>query len=217
MKRAAARSETQKELEAFWAGEFGDSYVDRNRSERMLASNLGLFSRALSRTRRVRSVVEFGANIGMNLRAIRQLLPEAELSAVEINEKAVRELRSLGYVQVSKGSLYEFTPKKRYDLVLVKGVLIHLDPASLPQVYEILHQSTERYLLLGEYYSPTPAEVSYRGHPKKLFKRDFAGELLERYPDWHLLDYGFVYRLDPVLPADDIHWFLLEKGGRSWE
>jgi len=39
---------------------------------------------------------EFGANIGLNLMALRQLLPEADLSAIEINRKAVESLRRLG-------------------------------------------------------------------------------------------------------------------------
>jgi len=44
-----------------------------------------------------------------------------------------------------------------------------------------------------------------------LFKRDFAGEMLDRYPALKLLDYGFVYRRDPLFPQDDMTWFLLEK------
>jgi hypothetical protein len=44
-----------------------------------------------------------------------------------------------------------------------------------------------------------------------LFKRDFAGEMLERYPDLELIDYGFVYKRDNNFPQDDITWFLLKK------
>jgi len=53
--------------------------------------------------------------------------------------------------------------------------------------------------------------LSYRGNENKLFKRDFAGEMLLRFPDLRLLKYGFRYRNDPVFPLDDITWFLLEK------
>ncbi|MFD1244631.1 class I SAM-dependent methyltransferase [Paralysiella testudinis] len=35
------------EQEHFWAGEFGNLYVERNQGEQMLASNLTLFSQAL--------------------------------------------------------------------------------------------------------------------------------------------------------------------------
>lgn len=35
------------EQEAFWAGEFGNAYMERNRGEALLASNLNFYSRAL--------------------------------------------------------------------------------------------------------------------------------------------------------------------------
>ena len=66
-------------------------------------------------------------------------------------------------------------------------------------------------MLLCEYYNPSPATVTYRGHDNRLFKRDFCGEMHELYPDLALVDYGFAYHADPVFPQDDITWFLLEK------
>lgn len=39
--------------ETFWAGEFGDDYAERNRGPRLVANNLALFARALTRTRNV--------------------------------------------------------------------------------------------------------------------------------------------------------------------
>ena len=62
-----------------------------------------------------------------------------------------------------------------------------------------------------EYYNPTPVEVTYRGNTGKLFKRDFAGELLDKYSDLELVDYGFIYHRDNCFPQDDITWFLMEK------
>ena len=54
----------------------------------------------------------------------------------------------------------------------------------------------------------------YRGHKVKLFKREFAGELLEKYKGLHLLDYGFTYHRDNKYHVfDDMTWFLLEKDG----
>jgi spore coat polysaccharide biosynthesis protein SpsF len=62
-----------------------------------------------------------------------------------------------------------------------------------------------------EYYNPSPVSVPYRGHNDRLFKRDFAGEMLNKYPNLKALDYGFVYRRDPNFPLDDVTWFLMEK------
>ena len=53
--------------------------------------------------------------------------------------------------------------------------------------------------------------MAYRGFRRRLFKRDFCGELMDRFPDLELLDYGFGYRRDPNFPLDDGTWFLLQK------
>ena len=73
--------------------------------------------------------------------------------------------------------------------------------------------SAARWILVCEYYNPAPVAVPYRGHTDRLFKRDFAGEMLEQFADLRLIDYGFAYRRDPAFPQDDITWFLMEKKG----
>ena len=52
--------------------------------------------------------------------------------------------------------------------------------------------------------------IKYRGHKNKLFKRDYAGEIINKYP-FKLDSYGFVYHKDLKAPQDDINWFLLKK------
>ena len=71
--------------EGFWAGEFGDEYINRNKTDSLLASNINFFSKSLARTDQIKSCIEFGANIGMNLRAIKMLYPKIHLNAIEIN------------------------------------------------------------------------------------------------------------------------------------
>ena len=100
---------------------------------------------------------------------------------------------------------------RTWDLVLIKGVLIHINPDELNQVYEKLVAATSRYLMVTEYYNPVPVTIPYRGHVDRLFKRDFAGEIMELHPEMKLLDYGFVYRRDPNFPQDDLTWFLMER------
>lgn len=198
--------------EQFWAGDFGDQYAGRNTGDPLIASNLHLFSRILSRTERPQSLIEFGANIGNNLRAIALLAPECRLSAIEINASAVAQLAGyLPQAEIHHTSLLDFVPTRTYDVALTKGVLIHINPDALPRVYDTLHAASARYVVVCEYYSPTPQELVYRGHEHKLFKRDFAGELMDRHPDLELVDYGFSYRRDPVFPQDDLTWFVLEK------
>ncbi|MGI0482883.1 pseudaminic acid biosynthesis-associated methylase [Geminocystis sp. CENA526] len=199
------------EQEQFWAGNFGDEYTNRNIGANIIASNTALFSKILSRTEKVNSVIEFGANIGLNLQAIRNLLPQVQLQAIEINDTAVKLLEKIDNIKIYNQSILDFIPLEKVDFVLIKGVLIHINPDFLVQVYDLLYNSCGRYLCLSEYYNPTPVEINYRGHSEKLFKRDFAGEILDRFPNFRLIDYGFVYHRDPWSCQEDINWFLLEK------
>lgn len=200
------------EQEAFWAGTFGDEYIQRNQSQAYLAANLNFFSKALKLTGKPSSIIEFGANIGMNLRAIKLLFPSIEASGIELNETAASQLSEfLGADHVFNGSIFEYPVTKTFEVALIKGVLIHINPEMLPSVYQKLYDSSSRYILVCEYYNPSPVSISYRGHSDRLFKRDFAGEMLDTFSDLHLVDYGFAYKRDTSFPQDDITWFLMEK------
>ena len=200
------------EQEAFWAGDFGTEYIQRNQSDTLLASNINFFSKALHDARNVKTAIEFGANIGMNLKALKLLYPTMDLHAIEINADAARELKQvIPADNIYQSSILDYPPPRTWDLVLIKGVLIHINPDELNQVYEKLVSATSRYLMVAEYYNPVPVAIPYRGHTDRLFKRDFAGEIMERHPEMKLLDYGFIYRRDPNFPQDDMTWFLMEK------
>ena len=95
------------EQEEFWAGNFGDDYINRNEGKELLASNLNFFTKALRSTEKIDSVVEFGANIGMNLRALKLLYPNQSQHAVEINHTAAKELAGVvGEDNVFVGSIF---------------------------------------------------------------------------------------------------------------
>ena len=200
------------EQESFWAGEFGNEYTVRNDGPAVIAGNLAMFSKAMSGKVPPASVIEFGANRGLNLRAMAQLFPQAKFTALEINPNAIAELKMLERVTPIHTSILDYKAEQQFDLVLIKGVLIHINPDELSAVYERLYKSTGRYLMVAEYYNPTPLALPYRGHEERLFKRDFAGEIMDKYPDLRLADYGFCYHRDPVFPLGDITWFVLEKG-----
>jgi spore coat polysaccharide biosynthesis protein SpsF len=199
------------EQEEFWSGEFGNEYIGRNQNEVDVAANVALFSKIIKSTNAISSVIEFGANVGVNLKAIKSLLPVAELSAIEINEKAVTQLKKIEKTTVYHSSILDFSPEQERDFVLIKGVLIHINPAELQHVYELLYKTSNKYICIVEYYNPSPVEVKYRGHEGKLFKRDFAGEMMDKFSNLKLVDYGFIYHKDNNFPQDDLTWFLLEK------
>jgi pseudaminic acid biosynthesis-associated methylase len=202
------------EQEAFWAGEFGDAYIGRNEtSPEVHAAQLAFFSRALAKAHpSPGSLIELGANIGINLRALRTLYPQAHQACVEINAQAVERLRTDGVGdQVIHDSILNFTPSRRYDLALIKGVMIHINPDFLPVVYRTLAECSSRYVLIAEYYNRRPEEVLYRNHHGRLFRRDFGGEFMDACPEFTLVDYGFSYHRDLRELQDDITWFLFER------
>ena len=205
-------SETYKtEQEAFWSGDFGDAYVERNTGDALIAGRTHLLSNVLRQAGPVRSVVEFGPNLGLNMVALKHLLPSASRTAIEINARAVEVLRRDPDITVHHGSILDPFVETPQDLVFTCGVLIHISPDALPVVYDRMYAASNRLIAVIEYYNPSPVEIPYRGHHNRLFKRDFAGDLLDRFPDLRLVDYGFQYHRDPNFPVDDLTWFLLEK------
>lgn len=197
--------------EEFWAGEFGDQYVTRNSNEFLISSSTAMFTTILQRTNGIHSILEFGANIGINLEALKRLLPNATFAAIEINQRAAEILESKQGIKVFQESILTFNQAQTYDLTFTRGVLIHMNPETLDTVYQKLYDLSNRYVLIAEYYNPSPVTIEYRGHKDRLFKRDFAGEILEKFSDLQLVDYGFIYKRDPYFPQDDITWFLFEK------
>lgn len=201
--------------EEFWKGDFGIEYAKRNTG--LVARNAMFFAKALLPVRGIRqpqSVLELGCGTGQNLEALQLLLgTQTELEGIEINEQAAKACK-VGIIHVQ--SLLEFenarnSPNpKTWEMVLTKGVLIHQLPADLPAIYDLMYRASNRYIFIAEYYNPTPVEVEYRGHHGVLWKRDFAGDLMDQHPDVKLVDTGFAYHRAPQ-PQDDLTWFLLEK------
>lgn len=199
--------------EKFWKGNFGNKYINRNQ-KKLIINNFYLFKKIFNNKMisSISSVIEFGANIGNNLHAFNKLSKKSKkFTAVEINTYACKILKkNFRNLEVINASIKEYVPNKKFNLVIVKGVLIHINPKDLNKIYKLIFTSSNKYILLAEYYSPKPVMISYRGHKNKLFKRDFAGEFLKKFKKAKLLDYGFAYHRDKY-PQDDLNWFLISK------
>ena len=189
--------------EEYWANEFGDQYNVRNK-EKHMESRIEFFKKFPP----VSSVYEPGAGSGINLEAIHRVSGAMEFSATEINKNAYEQLQEKPYVSAQMGSILEEAPF-RAQLVLTYGLLIAINPDYLQDAYRHLYEASQQYILLCEYYNSTPVEIPYHGKANMLWKRDFAGDMLDSF-DLKLRDYGFVYHRDPY-PMGDISWFLLEK------
>lgn len=140
------------------------------------------------------------------------LFPEAVIDGIEINPKAAAEAQK---VIGDRGTIYcesiLDTDRKGYDFVFTCGVLIHINPDALPQVYAKMYSATDKYLCVNEYYNPKPVSIRYHNEENLLFKRDFAGEILDKFSDLQLINYGFIYHKANIFTADDETFFLMQK------
>ena len=195
----------QQEL---WAGEFGDEYHDRNKQadHRMLwAETIG------NRMAGIRSVFEPGAGQGDNLVAIRDRSDSlgygCRVTGQDVNARACRIMEERGIVAIH--GAFPHTPiDNRYDLVLTRGFLIHLPNYDLKPALDKIYALSNRYICMAEYYSPRRRMVKYHGETSALWTGDYAGMLMNLYPDVKLLKYGFKYHKDA---GYDLTYFLMEK------
>ena len=198
-----------------WEGSFGDAYVERNAPTpervrarmRWLAGILECMRGDLPK-----SILEVGANIGLNLRALRHLT-DAELYAVEPNEKALSILLRdavlpADHIKRSQAAALDW-PNDAVDFVFCSGVLIHIHPDNLLAACREMHRVARRHLACSEYFSDRAEVVHYRGHDNMLFKRDFGSFWLDNFPDLRIVDYGFSWRRTTGL--DNPTWWLFEK------
>ncbi len=201
-------------LEA-WSSAFGDAYTARNAADdSSVEQRVEMWRRILRplSSDLPESCLEVGANVGINLRALRRL-HSIEMYALEPNAGARNILirddvvpgdhvldGSAERIDLADGSI---------DLVFTSGVLIHIAPDSLEDACREMHRVARRYLLAIEYFASEPEEKSYQGREGLLFKRDFGAFWLDLFPALSLVDYGFFWKRATGL--DDLTWWLFAK------
>lgn len=197
--------------EEFWEGDFGDEYTDRNTGEFYEKGNLNFWAEITSFTGQLSSVLELGCNRGLNLDALNQLHRKIILKGVEINQKACSIARKKNY-EVLNSSISDNIPiEYKSELAFTSGVLIHINPNSLEDIYKNLYKLSNKYILINEYFSTNPEEITYRDKRDRLWKRDFAKEITLLFPNLELIKYGFNWRYDKNKSSDDTNWFLFRK------
>jgi len=202
---------------ALWRGDFGDAYIERNAADASrLAALTRHWTRVLTATEAAppRRILEVGANIGLNLRALARI-STADLYALEPNAKARTVLAADDVVPAERvlDGLASHIPMEdgAVDLAFTSGVLIHIHPRDLLASCREIHRVTRRYVACIEYFADSEQELPYRGNREALFKRDFGGFWLDHFPDLKLLDYGFAWKR--VTGLDNPTWWLFEKTG----
>lgn len=166
------------EQEQFWRGDFGSTYVSRNRVD--WRARVPFWRDIIDRTK-ARSILEVGCGSGWNMRAIRQVDPMLASWGCEINQTALQEAADAG-LSVVDASVYELHKLvgglPGFDLVCTVGCLIHIHGDDLPRAMDEIIAASKRYVLAVEYADETEVEVAYRGHAERLWRRPF-GRLYE--------------------------------------
>ena len=196
-------------LEELWSGEFGDAYTDRNLAA---GERRAQFWQTVLDEFPAKRVLEIGCNLGANLRWIAARVPPEEVCGVDVNLRALQELRRvLPRVNAVWSRARDLPFRDRsFDLVFTLGVLIHQPPETLATVMGEMVRCADRFVLCGEYYAPEPTEVPYHGERGALFKRDFGGLYQRLFPTLRLRKQGFLSRAEGW---DDVTYWIFEKPG----
>ena len=79
------------------------------------------------------------------------MVPDIYGTAVEINAAAAHECEKIDGIKVVNTSIFDFIDSQKYDLTFTSGVLIHINPDKLDDVYQKLYEYSNRYILINEY------------------------------------------------------------------
>lgn len=185
------------DTEAFWSGEFGDSYTRRNQVN--WRARIPFWDHII-KTTGARAVYEIGCNAGWNLSAIQYCASPVKVSGEDVNVSAIQQARNVGVVSVYVASTRDVPVA---ELVFTAGVLIHQSPDELPKMMQRIIDMSYRWVLAVEYASDHEEEVEYRGHTGRLWKRPY-GKLYQAM-GLTLLEEGEAQGFDRC------HYWLLEK------
>jgi len=200
-----------------WRGEFGDAYTDRNSDETATREAATIFDRILHASGirgDVRSILEVGANVGINLIGLRRALgQDIILAAVEPNPRACARLCGppLNLRVAVEATAHHLPFRDRtWDLVFTSGVLIHVRPEELGMAMREIVRVAGRYVLCSEYFADTLTEAPYRCRTGMMWKRDFGRAYLEHCQGLEVQQYGFLWQKE-FPHFDNLNWWMFLK------
>lgn len=193
-------------LEQLWAEEFGNEYLERNIDA---GEGRDRFWYELLDRLKPQSVLEIGCNVGANLRWVVDRVPARAVYGIDINEPALRTVRSRFNVNAVWSSARELPFRDRmFDLVFTAGVLIHQPETTLSHVMGEAVRTSRRDVLALEYAAAETVEVPYRGQPGALYKRDYGRLYKESFAELDLVDEG---ELSKEEGWDNVTWWLFRR------
>lgn len=193
-----------------WKSDFGNDYTRRN-ARADLVARIELWKLILPR--HCESVLEVGANVGINLQAIgaRSI---CELYACEPNELAREELSNIlpeTHMRPDTADSISY-PNNIADLVFTSGVLIHIPTDQLLPSMKEMHRCARRFIICGEYFAPQEEMITYRGKENALWRRDYGSLWLDNFPDLRCT--GTIFAWKRTTGLDNLTFWMFEKSGQ---
>lgn len=213
------KSKLKTSQEKVWSDRHGFRYVIHHMGEDWKTTRIPLWTMLLGLVPDAESVFEFGCNIGANLKAINYIKPELELGGMDINQHAINVLEKDKIGKVNCGSIITDKPKKKYDFVFSRGVLIHINPNEVAKVMKNMADSSKKYVMIFEHYSENVSQP--KGYAKRVeggeqgegyqFWQDFSGKFAELYPDWHVVQEGINTKPGKKPSHGKLHWTIFKR------
>ena len=201
---------SKEQVLKFWTGEFGDEYSKRHKtSEERLDVLSPFWEHVLNDAPPLESILEVGANVGDNLRAIKEIEPETYLFAVEPNASAAMQMSDIPSIGVVGKNMWDISlPDNHVNLAFTSGVLIHSPPDDLFDACKEIYRVSSEFIISIEYFHHEPVEVEYRGNSGVLWKRDFGKFWLDNF-DIECISYEFLW--EPITGMNNVTMWLLRK------
>jgi len=175
------RARTSEHWQSYWrerSGRGHESYLPRTELKKWLAKQIVELA--------PKSVLEFGCNVGGNLREIADLDSSIKLHGIELNEEAIargqREVLPAG-AEVIQGSMADTASlfKGQADIVFSSAATMHCDDEIFAAAKAAALSIARKAIVHLEYHAWTPADL-YNGrkwHSSFLsdrWIRDYVGE-----------------------------------------
>lgn len=203
-----------------WDGDFGKRYVERHPTtvegfDELREEQYGpgttqtkLMEESLGHLDRESRILEVGANIGIQLRILRNLGFE-NLYGIDVQSYAVETChRDAPELDVIEANAFDVPFKDGYfDLVFTNEMLVTIPPDLLDTAIDEIVRCSSQYVWGLEFYADEYTEIEWRGEDEMLWKTDFVDRYQQRH-DLRLVDSKFLEYQD----NDDVdRLFLLEK------
>ena len=198
-----------------WSGTLGNNYILRNpATDQNIEIRIPFWNKLLNdKCGNVKNILEVGANIGINLRAIEKVDDSIDLFCVEPNEEAISILardKVLKEENILKSTANKIDHKDSFfDLVFTCGVLIHIENENLIKSLKEIFRVSKKYILCLEYFSDKEEIIDYNQGNALLVKRDYGSIYLDNFPELKVVDYGFLWKRTELI--DNVTWWLFEK------